>query len=450
MRSILGVFLALLLPAGPAADEAAPAPLFRDFMGLNGHFPFKPTLYRPACRLVRNYHNMDWDVDRPGDRPTFPVCVNRVNWKDLYGAWRREGFEIDVCAQFGRFGRDNPDYPKLWEGNETWARTYGLEMARCLGPSGPEKLCTSIEIGNEPGRKFDDALYRKIFRAMAEGIREGDPKVKIVTCTVQAREADDYAKSLDETFSAPDLAGLFDVVNVHTYALKARAPGQSPWDRSFPEDPAIDYLRIVDEVKAWRDRKAPGKAVWVTEFGWDACTDAAMKRRTGWFKKLNWTGVTDLQQAQYLIRSFFLFAERRIDRAYVYYYDDSDEPSVHAASGLTRRFRPKPSFWAVRHLQATLGDYRFDRVVRQEPGDLYVYEFIHGADPARKVWAAWSPTGSGREREVTLQGLPQALLKVVRMPTADGEVPAVECRGEGPGTVRLTVTESPAYLLMGR
>jgi hypothetical protein len=450
MRSILPALAVILALARPSAAGDAPEPLLKDFMGLNGHFTFRPALYRPTCRLVRNYHNMDWDVAKPGDKPTFPMCVNRVDWKLLYGAWRKEGFEVDVCAQFGGFGGGNPNYRKLWEGNEAWARTYGLEMARCLGPSGAEKLCTSIEIGNEPGRKFDDALYQKVFRAMAEGIREGDPKVKIVTCTAQAREADDYAKSLDETFAAPDLVKLFDVINVHTYAMKAKAPGQSPWDRSYPEDPAIDYLSVVDEVRDWRDRKAPGKAIWITEFGWDACTEAVMAKRTGWFKKLNWTGVTDLQQAQYLVRSFFLFAERPVDRAYLYYYDDNDEPAFHAAAGLTRKFQPKPSYWAVRHLQATLGEYRFGRVVRRDAGDVCVYEFANGADPALKAWAAWSPTGSGREQEVTIQGLPRNPLKVERMPTADGEAPAVEWKEAGPKAVRLTVTESPAYILMGK
>jgi len=363
-----------------------PGPLFRDFMGINGHFTFRPALYRPLARLVRNYHNMDWDVARPGDRPTFPLCVNRVDWKALYGSWIQEGFEIDVCAQFGRFSAATPEGRRLWEGREDWARTYGLEMARCLGPSGPHKLCTSVEIGNEPGRKFDDALYRRIFRAMADGLREGDPALKIATCTVRAREADDYAKSLDETFSDPELLKRVDVLNVHTYAVKPRVPGRSPWERSYPEDPELDYLRVVDEVLAWRDRKAPGREVWVTEFGWDACTEGAMARRTGWFRKLNWTGVSELQQAQYLVRSFFLFAERRVGRAYIYYYDDNDEPSVHGASGLTRRFQPKPAYGAVR--------------------------------------------------------------KIERMPAGEGEPPRVEGKEAGPGAIRLGISESPAYLFL--
>jgi len=436
--------------AMPAVSGEAQPPCFKDFMGLNAHFAFKPALYRPTCRLVRNYHNLDWDVAAIGNAPTFPVCVNRVDWKHVYGAWRKEGFEIDLCAQFGRFGHGNPDFRRLWEGQEAWSRTYGREMARYFGPSGAERLVTSIEIDNEPGRKFDDALYRRIFRAMAEGIREGDPQVKIVTCTARARAADDYSKSLDETFGAPDLLPLYDVINAHVYAMLPKAPGRSPWDRSHPEDPAIDYVRLVDEIVAWRDAKAPGKQVWITEFGWDACTDEAFKNRTGWFLKLNWTDVTDLQQAQYLVRSFFVFAAHKVDRAYIYYFDDNDEPAFHAASGLTRKFKPKPSYWAVRHLHQALGEYRLARVVRQEVGSLYVYEFQHGNEPGLSVWAAWSPTGSGREAEVTLEGLPGTPAKVERMPTQEGDPPAVEWKPAGPRSIKLTVNESPSYLFFSK
>ena len=45
--------------------------------------------------------------------------------------------------------------------------------------------CESVEIGNEPG-KWSDADYTRIFRAMAEGVRKGDPRMKIATCNLTA------------------------------------------------------------------------------------------------------------------------------------------------------------------------------------------------------------------------------------------------------------------------
>ena len=64
-----------------------------------------------------------------------------------------------------------------------------------------------------------------------------------------------------------------------------------------------------------------------------------------------------------------VFATRNVDRAYLYYYNDDDEPAFHGASGLTRNFQPKMSFWAVKQLYEILGAYRFKRIVKQEAGN---------------------------------------------------------------------------------
>ena len=236
------------------------------------------------------------------------------------------------------------------------------------------------------------------------------------------------------------------MINVHVYALKPRKKGQSPWDRSYPEDPGIEYLKEVDAALAFRDQKAPGKEVWITEFGYDACTPDVMSQRKGWAKKLDWKGVTDQQQAQYLVRSLLCFAQRDVRRAYIYFFNDKNEPSVHASSGLTRDFKPKPSFWAVKHLYETLGDYRFKRVVVKQVGDLYVDEYQHGQRADRMIWVAWSPTGSDREKVVRFHNLPGKLVGAERMPLAAGPAGKVVPVRHGTDDFELKVTESPVYL----
>ncbi len=436
-------------------------PLFKDFMGLNGHFTFKPELYRQVGQLVRNYHNLNWDVKQPGDAITVPVRVNQVNWKnDVYGRWQRAGYETDICVQFSGFQADVADYQRFWSGKERWCYEYGKAMAAYFGPSGQEKLCTSIEIGNEPGTKFDRALFKSIFRQMALGIRDGDPRVKILTPAVQARQGDDYCQDLRDIYTEKDILPLYDVVNLHTYAsVERKTSSESPWNRSYPEDPALAYLKVVDEAIAWRNGNAPGKEVWITEFGYDACTPAAMKGRRDWFLQLDWQGATDRQQAQYLVRSFFAFAERDVQRAYIYYYDDNDSPSVHGCAGLTRRFVPKMSFWAVKQLYELLQNYRFKRVVKKSPGDLCVDEFESGDASRRVIWTAWSPTGARtnekdrytpREARVTLTDLPGVPVKVVGMATAEGEAPLLSFEKTGPGAITMLIGESPTYIIMER
>lgn len=184
--------------------------------------------------------------------------------------------------------------------------------------------------------------------------------------------------------------------------------------------------------------------MWITEFGWDSCTADAMSKRAGWFKKLNWQGVTDLQQAQYLVRSIFCFSERDIDRAYLYFFNDSNKASVHASSGLTRNFKPKMSYWAVSHLYKTLGDFRFKRVISKK-NDSYVYEFIH-ADKRKKIWVVWRAGENPGFSDLTLN-LPSSPLKIERMPTKSHKGIAEKWQGKG-SKIKLKVSGSPLYIFL--
>jgi hypothetical protein len=460
MRTFLRGLALLSFAAFTAAADSTPKPLLRDFLGVNGHFTFKPELYRQTCRLARNYHSLNWDVKAIGDPITLPRCVNGVEWtRDVYGRWAAAGIETDICIMLNGFGPELADYRHQWADHERWAFAYGKAIAAAFGPSGA-KLATSFEIGNEPGTGFDADTYRLVFKAMAEGIRAGDAKALILTAAAKPDAHDAYAIDLSRHFAERELLPLYDAINVHTYAVIPRKdPTECPWTRGYPESPEVDYLQGVDATIAWRDRNAPGKRVWVTEFGYDACTPEAMTRRKDWSAKLDWQGVPDLQQAQYLVRSAMLFAERDVDRAYIYFFDDDDSPSVHGCSGLTRGFKPKPAFWAVKQLSDTLGAYRFSRVVAKRAGELCVDEFVGGDDPAQVAWVVWSPSGMRtdrkaafvpREAEVTLDHLPGRVERALAMAVADGAPAAVHWTPARDGAIRATIGESPIYLLMRR
>lgn len=421
------------LAAGPvfAAPPAAPKPLLRDFIGLNVHTVlFKPDLYRPIARLLRDYHGFDWDMGADTDYfPQFPFARNRVSWEDLYGAWTKAGYEVDVSVMV------DGTPPASWKNLPEDAWAYGFYFARYFGPSGPRRFAASMEIGNEPG-KYDDAAYRTLFENMARGLRKGDPKLRIVTCATTPGKSGDYAKSLS---CVQGLESLYDVINLHTYA---QVEGYPTWRRSYPEDPKIAYLKEVGDVIAWRNAHAPGKPVWITEFGWDATTQPAPKEGT--FK--DWVGSTETEQARYLVRSFLVFSEMDVDRAYVYWFNDDDKPQVHGSSGLTRNYNPKPAFHAMAHLQATLGAYRFARTIVKKPGDLYVYEYQHGTDAKQRIWAAWSPTGADRREEKAIPAPPGTIVRAERMPLAPGPAETVRAEVLRDKTVRLSVDESPVFL----
>jgi serine/threonine-protein kinase ATR len=413
------------------SESSKQKPLLRDFIGINVHtVSFKPDLYKPVCRLVRDYHNFDWDVSPDTNSPTkFPMSANGIDWEKLYGSWRQLGYNIDVCVQFGDKSQDK------WKDMAHDAYTYGLAFAKFFGPSGPNKLATSAEIGNEPGN-YPDASYRTLFENMAKGMREGDPKLKIVTCNAVLGKSEQYAKSIS---ALSGLESLYDVFNIHTYAFAEMYP---TWRRSFPEDSTIEYLKPVTETIAWRNEHAPGKQIWITEFGWDASTKPPPP--TGDFSK--WMSSTDTQQAQYLVRSYLVFSAMDVDRAYMYYFNDDDEPQLHGSSGLTRKYVPKPSFYAVAHLYGSLGNYRFSRVIASTPGKLRVYEYKNGTDPRQRVWVAWLPTGSGQEFDAVLPSPNGTVTRAERMPLHAGAAESVAWQAQQNGEIKLQVTESPAYL----
>jgi len=416
-----------------AAEDAKPQPakpLLRDFLGLCTHtVQFKPKLYQSICRLARDYHPLEWDVGKDSDyAPKFPEARNRVDWNAVYGSWKDAGFDVDCSIMFETLPHDG------WKDLPRDSFNYGKAFAKFFGPSSDKKLVSSVEIGNEPG-KYDDPTYRKLFESMAKGLREGDPKLTIATCNTTAGKSGGYEKSLE---CVKGLEALYDVINVHDYAM---VEGWPTWRRSFPEDPKIKYLKDLQAVIDWRDKNALGKQIWLTEFGWD-CTTQKPDPKTEFAK---WVGVTDTQQAQYLVRSTLVFMGMDVSHAYIYWFNDEDKASLHAASGITRNWKPKQSYWALAHLYKTLGDYRFVKSREKVDGDIYVFEFESGTDPKKRILAVWSPTGEGKKGEKELDLAGAKLIKAERMPLKEGDV-APEALEAKAGKVKVNFDEAPLYL----
>jgi hypothetical protein len=409
--------------------EEKPRPLFRDFVGLCGHtVAFKPELYAPVCQWVRDYHPAKWDLgDDTSKLPDWPFAKNRVSWEQVYGSWNKAGLKITACLQIDEMMKDWKDMPKD-------AHAYAKSFAENFGPGGKWPYVEYVELGNEPGL-IDDANYRILFEAMAKGIREGNPKLKIATCNIEVGKSDRYWKGTD---CLTDLNDLYDVLRIHRYAIAEQWP---VWRRTYPENPQVPYLSHIQELLDWRDKQAPGKEVWVSEFGWDASTQEPDPKGE-WAK---WKDSTDDEQARWLVRSFLLFSGMGVEKAFVYFFNDNDEAKLHAASGLTRNYQPKPAYHAVAWMLKSLSDYRFSRVVKASLEEGYVYEFTPEKSGEPVIWAAWHATKS----EV-LMSLPLGKRELIRsegMP--EGESPLAKpvslVKGES-GTMDVKLSEHPMLL----
>jgi hypothetical protein len=409
----------------PVATSAAERPLMRDFIGLNVHtVQFKPELYAPVTKVLRNYHPLKWDIGNDSSAELdFPFAKNRVNWATLYGGWQKAGYKTHASILFDDIA------PDQWKSIESDAFNYGAAFAKNFGP-----LLDAAEIGNEPG-KYDDETYAKLFSAMAKGIRSARPEMRIATCAANLGKSGRYSKSMDVFSRVTD---LWDIISIHTYAEVEPWP---TWRRSYPEDPAAKWMENISHVIKWRDANAPKKEVWVTEFGYDAGTKPPPS--TGDFSK--WVSSTEEQQAMWSVRSFLLMPRLGVDRAHLYFFNDSDEAKLHASSGITRNFKPKPVFHALAWLQHSLGEYRFARIDREAPpGECYCYEFQNGSDPKKRILAVWTPTGE--EKNVRLFIDTAKATHAERMPLLPGPAEKISIHHEIEGYIALKVGERPTLI----
>lgn len=405
--------------------HAAERPLMRDFIGLNVHtVQFKPALYAPVSKVLRNYHPLKWDVgDDTSAKLDFPFAKNRVNWETLYGGWQKAGYKTHASILFDDIEQ------KEWKNIETDARKYGEAFAESFGG-----MLDAAEIGNEPG-KYDDETYRRLFVAMAQGMRAGNPRMRIATCAANLGKSGRYSKSMD-LFTGNE--ELWDIINIHTYAEAEPWP---TWRRSFPEDPATKWIENIGHVVKWRDEHAKTKELWVTEFGYDAGTKPPPA--TGDFSK--WASSTEEQQAMWTVRSFLLLPRLGVNRAHLYFFNDSDEPKLHASSGITRNFVPKPVFFSLAWLQRSLGEYRFSRVDREiPPGECYSYEFTNGGDAKKRILAVW--LASGQNRKVRLYTDTAKAIRAERMPLTPGDAEAVVINREIEGYIAVEAGERPILI----
>ncbi len=334
---------------------------------------FKPDLYRTVATHLRNYHPVDWDTgEDPSVAPPFPKAKNGVDWASLFKSW--SGYVVNDCLMF-------EEVPAT-----KWNPSVAAQYAQAYAKAFSSKDIASVEIGNEPGL-VTDADYRATFQTMATQFRRLAPKTLIASCAVRVGMSERYFKSVD---CVKGLETLYDALSIHTYAEL------EPWPtfkRTYPEDPKVQFFQPVQELIDWRNKNAPGKKIWVTEFGWDATTKPNQKE--GDFAK--WIGGTDLEQAQYIVRAYLGFATMDVDRAYLYWFNDEDIPQMHGASGLTRNYAPKMSYHAVAQMMRILGDTRFVGKVRDHQ-DIKIFEFKGNK---KKVWVTWSTTKTPFEVAVT-------------------------------------------------
>jgi hypothetical protein len=197
------------------------------------------------------------------------------------------------------------------------------------------------EVWNEPNEDYfwdgTASQYAAMLKAAYPAFKAGDPGATVVL------GGPDYNDTgwLQSLYGA-GVRGSFDVMATHPYQGQHDDPPETP-DTDGDNIWLLTHVEAVHELMGrWGDGAKP---IWFTEFGWSAHPNQG--------DEAPWeVGVTRQQQADYLIRTLRLVAERYPYVTNVFWYNernrDSDNVQVNNYGLLRRDLSPKPAYRALK------------------------------------------------------------------------------------------------------
>ena len=301
----------------------------------------------------------------------------------------------------------------------------------------------AFEVWNEPnvaGRFWKDCLwpasrarpgqYVRLLRAAAAGIQRGAPGARVVFAGTYGPDTVVYPGTLRYLAEAyaldPDLGDHYDVMALHPYD-RPLAWGPPEVDR--PGAPSL--TRFVGEVRGilarWGDAQKP---IWITEHGFPSY-------RPG--------GVGELNQARFLTRSLLLAASLRIERYFVYTYEDGERADTQETSfGLVgppeTGHRPKASRRALATLLDVAGATAFWADLTDSLALGSGARVLEFRGSGRRVRAGWA-WGREAPREARLPWAQGTRVLEVSMEGRERRARSVGAEGELP----VWLSASPKY-----
>jgi hypothetical protein len=263
----------------------------------------------------------------------------------------------------------------------------------------------NYEIWNEPNASTfwkpqpNPEDYAGLLEAVYRSCKDADPGATLLGCSTSGTDLNFIGRVLDAG------GGRFmDALSFHPYCQ--------------PLAPEKKLLTDISKLKGL----APGKPLWITEFGYPAYTGAA--------------GVDAETQANYLVRAFLLArTSPAVERTFWYDFqnDGEDHDEAEFNFGLVRMDgTPKLAFRACQTMTSLVGNLppaEF-RII----GNTYILRFEEGKD---RLIAVWRLGGAESMAIPCSSGL-------YRIIERDGESRTVEAKES---VLEISVSEKPRYIL---
>jgi hypothetical protein len=242
--------------------------------------------------------------------------------------------------------------------------------------------------------------YARLLEAAFKSCKAADPGATVLGCSTAGTDLDFIRRVLDAG------GGRFmDAVSFHPYC------SPQPPEKRLPAD--------ISKLKGL----APGKPMWITEFGYPTHTAEA--------------GVDEETQANYMVRAFLLArASPSIERVSWYdFQNDGEDPAEPEFNfGLVRKnLTPKPSYGAFKTMASLVRDLPVAEF--QVAGNTYLLTVGEGPDRLTAVWRL----GGTESMEIPC---PNGRYRVI---DRDGESHTVEAKDS---RLEISASERPKYIVI--
>lgn len=390
--------LALHVPLGDSDDARAERAVQLDHVDALG------------VRMVRR--DVRWDAVEP--QP------GELHWEQVDPGLNEildRGVEVVALLSYGvpwasSRTDDDPFYPP--DDPEDFARFAGRVAERYAG------RIRLYEIWNEPNAGFrfwkptvggDPAAYGALLRAAAREIRSADPGALVVyggTFFHAQIVNPSTMEFLEAHFEAlPYAADDFDAVAFHPYPWYP--PSVPPEEDAEPE---MEFWRMAEEIRAvLADHGAGGRPLYATEYGWPVYDNVTGQVQAAWLVRgALWLSAVGVRSA-----CWYTLNDGRNTGGYP---PESDFGLISYDVNAQGPGPPKPAYYAMQTLSATLGETGFVRDAGGEPvleGDGYALLFA-SRDGRVNVHVLWTRS--------------EGQTAVARIPKTGGQVAAHDAFGE--------------------